>query len=1271
MLRPRSVLACLLLIAVSIGPAISFQVNGGPVSNLLEDVAPYVRNIQKGGTMFEITPEDDEMMEPIKNLSWNEEHAWELERNLLVEGRSYDADEPAGAGSILSRCMVEHGRSFFIGFTRGGGAEDYLAFWITRYDSEIDQWEEPLLVENYSGELVGQVEVTIYDDRVHYIMSIRSEDPGESSVRSTSADIDKWFWLANSTVHRIDDGSDISGQIASIITGSDLVVFWTDRNTGDLIRCYYKDGQWEDTQRVLENVGLFTLQRFRIGGSNRLMLMYTDRNDTRINTTFSSTYGVTWATESNIDSTDRHISAFSSTVHGEILYLLAVFDTDGRARIYHTENGLSWSNSDEDILLDGTTHDGNFDGQISSDRSQVIVGLENDGAVEIHISTDQGDTFVLHERMENGTTDPVLTEKKDLIGIFQGDRMEIHRFEVSNNGRISTTPLSPLGISSWDDVGFQITGLGSGAFAGVKIWNRDMTVQLHPETGWTDMGSLEGGKINGKEVDVYLDLEGGWTEGIDLQGSIRIELYLERSGEQAPAVSGMLVNYSTSFPFSTGFDRIENIVLTSNCTKTGSGYMLTDGSLEGHVIIGPFEIEEDWCDTISFSASAITNRVTYTIELLDRDLLPIAGYEAHRSDPVSGSNVAKYSRWERTFLADLPSTIDIINVRIVMESEISNGRPTIEELSFLYSEAPNIENVDLTTDRLLRGEEAQFIVTLTDRDEPWEFLTIEMMHRTGSKWDSDLFKGQKLGNGVWTIPFVTDFDTEVGTYGMMITVTDSMGVNVTTELDLEIEVLNNIPAPPFAYIDTDRVVSGESVDIVLYREGKDLETDTGDLTYTISSRRDGTIYEKIDGFTSGTYTIPTDVVKKEEEWEISIQTFDGLNLSSPFILEFTVDNSPPEATRSIMNITLEEDGNLSLMNVGTLFNDHDLDQLELSIEAGPGITAELIMGSNIVIHSEPNFNGDSYLVVTAFDGSTNVSHRIDVSVEPVNDPPILRKLSDISVYQGEGIRYFIDAFDTIDDDPVSVSTDMISKVPGLVFGSNFYQMTNGSFILNTTNKMIGDFEIFVTADDGKSQTTGSFNLTILNINDRPSKPLITLDSEKTVYLDNTKVILTANSSDPDLPWGDRLTFTWRSDIQGDLGTGSSLEVDLIEGSHIITVEVTDASGESRSSSIIIDIIEPVGQTGDTLRTSSLKMYSVLTGLGLGILLGALLLILVSKRRKKGEEDSDVDKEEKEETSDKKEEGKGEKEGPKKEEPSKDAEREKPQPELENGGEKNE
>lgn len=90
-------------------------------------------------------------------------------------------------------------------------------------------------------------------------------------------------------------------------------------------------------------------------------------------------------------------------------------------------------------------------------------------------------------------------------------------------------------------------------------------------------------------------------------------------------------------------------------------------------------------------------------------------------------------------------------------------------------------------------------------------------------------------------------------------------------------------------------------------------------------------------------------------------------------------------------------------------------------------------------------------------------------------------------------------------------------------------------------------------------------------NDPPSVSITSPDDGAT-FDAGADVTLEGSASDPEDGSLTGSSLAWSSDVDGDLGTGTSVTVsDLSEGAHEITLEATDSEGATASSSVSITV----------------------------------------------------------------------------------------------------
>ena len=178
--------------------------------------------------------------------------------------------------------------------------------------------------------------------------------------------------------------------------------------------------------------------------------------------------------------------------------------------------------------------------------------------------------------------------------------------------------------------------------------------------------------------------------------------------------------------------------------------------------------------------------------------------------------------------------------------------------------------------------------------------------------------------------------------------------------------------------------------------------------------------------------------------------------------------------------------------------------------------------------------------------------------------PVLAVLGNQSAMDGETLPVTVLVQDN--DTPLAglslsaVSSDSaIVAASGLVFSGSGTQRT-----LSVTPEVgsSGNVTIDVTLSDGNSSVMESFTLTVtLN-----TPPVVTISSpaDNAMFLDTDFINLQGTATDTED--GDISTaLTWSSSLDGALGSGASLSVQLSEGVHTLTATALDSLGRSGSA----------------------------------------------------------------------------------------------------------
>jgi hypothetical protein len=118
----------------------------------------------------------------------------------------------------------------------------------------------------------------------------------------------------------------------------------------------------------------------------------------------------------------------------------------------------------------------------------------------------------------------------------------------------------------------------------------------------------------------------------------------------------------------------------------------------------------------------------------------------------------------------------------------------------------------------------------------------------------------------------------------------------------------------------------------------------------------------------------------------------------------------------------------------------------------------------------------------------------------------------------------------------------------------------------------GQETLTFTASDGIFSISDNVTVTVIPVNDPPGPAVITKPSKDYKTKIGTPLNFSAICLDPDIPFGDRLSFIWYSNVSDVFGENQNLtNIVLLAGFHQITVYVFDLADEYCTDSINITI----------------------------------------------------------------------------------------------------
>ncbi|HHC7134284.1 TPA: tandem-95 repeat protein, partial [Vibrio parahaemolyticus] len=331
---------------------------------------------------------------------------------------------------------------------------------------------------------------------------------------------------------------------------------------------------------------------------------------------------------------------------------------------------------------------------------------------------------------------------------------------------------------------------------------------------------------------------------------------------------------------------------------------------------------------------------------------------------------------------------DELNLKdLTISASVSDGvNPTANDSDSLIvnrvNDAPTVENA--IADQVLSEDFDTYTIDLN-----------EVFKDTDSSLEFSVSGNNSIQisivNGVATISPTADWN---GSEALTFTATDPSGESVSQTVNFTVAPVADIVADKATVVeDTPTIIKVLGNDTF---EGDDqvvsLDTNNGPANGTVSVNPDGSV----------TYT-PNDNYHGADSFTY-IVTSGGVSESTTVSVDVTPVNDAPVAKDDIA--TTQED---TAVTIDVLPNDTDADGDKLSIESASVPkeqgTVEVVNGKLVFTPAE-NFNGDAEITYTITDGQLTDEAKVTVTVNPVNDAPIIK----------------VEAVESITEDAVSTDT---------------------------------------------------------------------------------------------------------------------------------------------------------------------------------------------------------------------------------------------------------
>ncbi|HGS5420812.1 TPA: tandem-95 repeat protein, partial [Vibrio parahaemolyticus] len=512
---------------------------------------------------------------------------------------------------------------------------------------------------------------------------------------------------------------------------------------------------------------------------------------------------------------------------------------------------------------------------------------------------------------------------------------------------------------------------------------------------------------------------------------------------------------------------------------------------------------------------------------------------------------------------------DELNLKdLTISASVSDGvNPTANDSDSLIvnrvNDAPTVENA--IADQVLSEDFDTYTIDLN-----------EVFKDTDSSLEFSVSGNNSIQisivSGVATITPTADWN---GKETITFTAKDPSGESISQTVNFTVAPVADIVADNATVVeDTPTIIKVLGNDTF---EGDDqvvsLDTNNGPANGTVSVNPDGSV----------TYT-PNDNYHGTDSFTY-IVTSGGVSESTTVNVDVTPVNDAPVAKDDIA--TTQED---TAVTIDALPNDTDADGDKLSIESASVPkdqgTVEVVDGKLVFTPAE-NFNGDAEITYAVTDGQLTDEAKVTVTVNPVNDAPIIKVDAVESITEDAVSTDTVVATLTVRDtdtseDQLTVSLENNSNGYFVLVGDEVKLTQAGVDAVNNDELNLKDLTISASVSDGVNPTANDRDSLVVNrVNDAPTVENAIADQVLSEDFDAYTIDLNEVFKDSD------------SSLEFSVSGNNSIQISIVSGvatitpttdwngKETITFTAKDPSGESVSQTVDFTVAPVVDIEADS------------------------------------------------------------------------------------------
>ncbi|MBS9993095.1 tandem-95 repeat protein [Vibrio alginolyticus] len=452
---------------------------------------------------------------------------------------------------------------------------------------------------------------------------------------------------------------------------------------------------------------------------------------------------------------------------------------------------------------------------------------------------------------------------------------------------------------------------------------------------------------------------------------------------------------------------------------------------------------------------------------------------------------------EADFNGELDLTFDISDGQETISSSIDLTVRPIND-----APVPEDKTFEIEEDGTLIFTDADLLAGATDIEG--DNLTVEGVSYDGG--DGILTDN---GNGTYTFAPNENFNGDVNFSFDVSDGTDTVSANI----DVSVTPVDDAPVSGNLAYSVDEDGSIRLSQEQLLSQASDVEGDA--LTASnLSVDGNATVTQNDDG----SFTITPDA-DFNGDIDISFDISDGTNTVQA-TADLTVNPINDLPVPQDQQFSVEEDGTLQFTEADLLAGATDIEGDDLSVtgisyEGTNGVLTDNGDGTYSFAPNE-NFNGDLNFSFDVSDGTDTVSANVDVSVTPVNDPPVAGSTSytvhednSITISDAQLLANSSDLEGDVSTDSVSYSgSDGVLQING-----------DGTYTFSPNENFNGEvtLDVVVADEEGATDATTA-GITVLEVNDPPvaGPTSYTIDEDSVLTFSESQVLLNASDVEGDV-----------------------------------------------------------------------------------------------------------------------------------------------------------